>query len=895
MVYRIMKRCLCAFFCSIIIFLAGCSSARPRVSSDIVEYKHYKEVPGVTSEEIAAIEDMRARGAAFVFGMPEGEACFRRADGALAGHAVLFSAWLSDLFDIAFTPVIYELDALRNGVMERTISFTGASSPLPQEGIFKTASSIYNMVPLATADPALTPIISVVQKYLDSDAAGKLAELDAKGKTARLGFLLYQMLDEDEREYMKLHQNPAAVIPIAIVYDNYPNTFYNEKAGEWQGIAMDTLREIEAITGFTFGVVNSKRDNWSTVLTMLENGAGALTGELIRTSAREGRFLWTDTAYQVDNYALLSSADLPNINIMQVSRLRVGLLANTAYEELFYEMFPGHLFTTVYDNNDAGFKALTDGSVDLLMATRNLLLNTANYMEMTGIKINLVLDRTYESQFGFNLKQKALCSIVSKAQSLIETDVIIDNWIRRVFDYRGKLARAQVPYLIASSGMMALLLILLTVFLVRNRQMGKRLERTVDERTAELRARSAELEVQTRAAEVASQAKSEFLARMSHEIRTPLNAIMGMTRIAMKSDPNEKIASSLDEISTASDHLLGILNDVLDMSKIESDKFVLYEEHFALYVAMMEVKRIIDQRCEEKCVSFTINFQDMPKYEVLGDKLRLKQVLINLLGNAVKFTPENGLISFHIDILSDDSTAITCRFTVSDTGIGMTEAQMGKLFKVFEQADNDIAVRFGGTGLGLAISQNLVGYMGGVITVQSAPGKGSAFTFTLKLPKVSPAEYETKQTELAPPDLTGKRILIVDDIDINRLILVELLADTHVEIEEAGDGRQALDIFLNSPENHFSLIFMDIQMPVIDGYQATALLRASGRADAAAVPIIAMTANAYREDIEHALKSGMNGHLAKPVDVVALISALNLFFLQAPKTPGYAGVSPASS
>ena len=966
-----MKRCLWVSLSLFVAILSGCTAAKQSASFKMAEYADYKDIPGVTDSEIEAIESLRAKNAAFVFGMPEGAACFRRADGSLDGYSVLLSSWLSDLLGLRFTPATFEWDKLLAGLAARKISFTGALPSSPEDGIEKTdpiaertviivtregvaglpepvgdrppiygfiqgsgieslvaqaagysysarlfptynsaynalirrdldailldtdaeavfsaygdvdielfSPTVYNMVSMATSDPELAPVISVIQKYLVSSAAHKLTELNAKGRTAYLAQKLYSMLDADERAFWRLHQNPAAVIPIALEFDNYPISFYNEQVDMWQGTVRDILTEMEAITGFTFGVVNSKNDNWSTVLTMLESGAVAFTGELIRNPVRENRFIWADAAYQTDNFALLSSVDFPDIDVRQVGHYRVGLLANTAYADMFYELFPDHQSIIVYNSNYEGFSALAKGDVDLLMATHNLLLYVTNFLEMTGFKANIVLERSYDSQFGFNLKQNTLRSIMSKTQRLINTEQIHEHWIRRVFDYRGKLARAQVPYFIAASILMVMVLMLLTTLLIRNRQMGKHLEQTVNERTQELRAQTAELEVQTRTAEVASKAKSEFLARMSHEIRTPLNAIIGMTRLAMKAATNEKTTSSLNEISAASDHLLGILNDVLDMSKIESGKFVLSEDAFALRTAMVEVSHIIDQRCGEKRIKLTVNFEDMTDHHVLGDKLRLKQVLINLLGNAVKFTPENGHILFLVDMLSEDDSSVSCRFTVSDNGIGITQEQMKKLFIAFEQADNNVAARFGGTGLGLAISQNLVGYMGGAIDVKSTPGEGAAFTFTLALQKAVAAEDEAGPAEETPPDLTGRRILIVDDIDINRLIVAETLAETHAEIEEAGDGRQALDLFIKSPENHFDLIFMDMQMPIMDGCQAAEAFRASGRRDAETIPIIAMTANAYREDVDRALASGMNGHLAKPVDFGALMRALRAF------------------
>ena len=379
------------------------------------------------------------------------------------------------------------------------------------------------------------------------------------------------------------------------------------------------------------------------------------------------------------------------------------------------------------------------------------------------------------------------------------------------------------------------------------------------------------------AAQVASKAKSDFLARISHEIRTPLNAIIGMTHIARNSITDVKKAlRSLDEVSSASSHLLNILNDVLDMSKIESGKFDIASESFMFSEAMSEVTSIIAQRCKEKYIVFNTNANALPPLCLVGDKLRLNQVLINLLGNAVKFTKNDGLVSFDVQHKQLDNHKANLVFTITDNGIGMTSEQIKRLFGMFEQADNSIASRFGGTGLGLAISQNLVQLMGGLITVESEIGNGSSFQFSLDFEisdraSGSPGIVDENYSHV---DLSGKHILLAEDVDINRVILQELLAETNVIITEAENGKQAAEMFGGSAPGLYDLILMDIQMPIMDGYEATRTIRNMEREDAKTIPIIAMTANAYQEDRDKAFAVGMNGHLSKPIDIVITLRTL---------------------
>jgi CheY-like chemotaxis protein/two-component sensor histidine kinase len=333
----------------------------------------------------------------------------------------------------------------------------------------------------------------------------------------------------------------------------------------------------------------------------------------------------------------------------------------------------------------------------------------------------------------------------------------------------------------------------------------------------------------------------------------------------------EKARTANEKIISASNHLLGVLNDVLDMSKIEAGKFTLADEPFSMKAAMHAVENIIAQRCYEKRIDFDTNVDELPDIFVRGDSLRLKQVLINLLGNAVKFTDCGGQVALEVTATEETGDDLCFRFEVRDNGIGMSEEQLSRLFMAFEQTDNTIASRFGGTGLGLAISQNLVSMMGGEILAASEAGSGSVFTFSLRLPKGKSLPKEEPQEDLpATVSLSGKRILLCEDIEINRLIVIELLEETGLEIDEAADGEEAVQRFKDSPEGYYSLIFMDIQMPRMGGYEAAGIIREMPRPDARTVPIVAMTANAYKEDIDRAFASGMNGHLSKPIDIDAV-------------------------
>ncbi|MDR2133015.1 MAG: response regulator [Clostridiales Family XIII bacterium] len=513
------------------------------------------------------------------------------------------------------------------------------------------------------------------------------------------------------------------------------------------------------------------------------------------------------------------------------------------------------------------------------------------------------------------------------------------------------------------------------------------------------------------AAESANRAKSEFLSNMSHEMRTPMNAIIGMTAIAKTSSDAERKGYCLDKIEDASTHLLGVINDILDMSKIEANKFDLSAVHFNFEKMLRKVVNVINFRVEEKRQDLTVRIdKSIPRF-LIGDDQRLAQVIANLLSNAVKFTPEQGIIRLEAQLLDESDGLCELCVAVHDTGIGVSEEQQARLFTSFQQADSGISRRFGGTGLGLAISKRIVELMGGRIWLESEPGKGSTFAFTVRMergeegaddavpqgimrkparvlavddmPEIreyfedilrgfgiacdTASDGETAlrmMEEKAPYDLcfvdwrmpgmdgmelsrrikgsgrdsvvilmsaaewseiedeakrfgvdkflpkplfpsavvdcinecfgvsdpsalrtvrsvetgcfAGRRILLAEDVEINREIVMALLEPTMLAIDCAENGAEAVRMFETAPEL-YDMIFMDVQMPEMDGYEATRRIRSFDAPQAREIPIVAMTANVFREDVERCLEAGMNDHVGKPLDLEDVLKKLHKF------------------
>ena len=1086
------KRAICAAFAFVLLFgpFSGCNASSKKELNEPSIYASYREISGVTDDEIRAIESLRERTDYFVFGMlPSTEMFDDLRSGKINGYSALLCRWLTEIFGIEFRPTLYEWGDLLGGLESGEIDFSGELTPSeerrmkyymteeaiavrsvksyrldgsqslddiaasrPIRYIFLGGSTtiadvtsllrdkydaifvydydaayeklksgegdafiaennveaafdkygdivttdflplIYSPVSMTTQNPELTPVISVVHKALQGKATRYLTELHKLGYREYLKYKMFMRFSEEERDYIANHPT----VLFAAEHENYPMSFYNTREGAWQGIVFDVLREIEKLTDLSFELANGPYVEWPELLKMLDNGDVSLVSELIRTPEREGRYLWPSTVFLTDNYALISKSEYPNITINELLYVRVGIPRNTAYQEIFETWFPSHKNTVLYEGSDIAFGALARNEVDMTMASMYKLLALTNFREETGYKANVVFDRYVESTFGFNINEPLLCSIIDKALTMIDTQGISDQWTRKTYDYRIKLAQSQLPWLIGATALLVML-VFLCFFFYRNRNESKRLNKLVQIRTAE--------------AEAANHAKSAFLANMSHEIRTPMNAIIGMTSIAESTNDINRKNYAIGKIKNASNHLLGVINDVLDISKIEANKFELSSISFTFEKMLQKVVNVINFRVDERRQHFRVKIDKNIPPMLIGDDQRLAQVTTNFLSNAVKFTPEEGTITLDACLVSETDGICRLQISVTDTGIGISDDQKARLFRSFEQADADTSRKFGGTGLGLAISKRIIEMMGGDIGVESEPGRGSVFNFTVNLQKCADGHkhlfesgvnwgnirifavddepeireffldtsaslgiscevaasgeeaveklarennyniffidwklpgmngidltrqiragsvrkpivilfssidwsiiesdardagadrflqkplfrsgivdiinecigvgnaVERGEQDKANTDFTGYTILLAEDVEVNREIVLALLEPTGLCVECAENGTQAIRMFEAAPDR-YSMVFMDVQMPETDGYEATRTIRALDVPGAKSIPIIAMTANVFREDIERCLDAGMNDHVGKPLNFDDILEQLRRY------------------
>ena len=424
------------------------------------------------------------------------------------------------------------------------------------------------------------------------------------------------------------------------------------------------------------------------------------------------------------------------------------------------------------------------------------------------------------------------------------------------------------------AGVIFLYLLIFSIFLFwgyRTNQAHQKQELEKDEKY------KSELLIAAKKAEAANEAKTEFLQRMSHDIRTPINGICGMLDVADHyADDMKKQTECRIKIKEASHLLLELVNEVLDMSKLESDEVVLEEIPFNLSSISGEVFGVIEQIAAEQNIRIVWEKKEIIHRNLIGSPGHVKRVMMNILSNAVKYNKENGCIYISCrEIVSEQSEMTTMEFVCRDTGIGMTEAFQKQIFEPFAQEDTGSRTKFAGTGLGMAISKKLVEKMGGTITFESEKGAGTTFVIRVPFKIDMDADKREEQKDVSEKSMNGLHILLAEDNELNMEIAEFVLQNEGADVTKAWNGQEAVELFKKSEHGEFDVILMDIMMPVINGYEATKRIRSLDREDAQAIPIIAMTANAFTEDRLRAKEAGMDEHIAKPIDVKLLVKVIN--------------------
>lgn len=672
---------------------------------------------------------------------------------------------------------------------------------------------------------------------------------DFADKTFYANFPDAKMMDIqlNDKELRYIEENKS--ISVAIPVNWHPFYCESNPIELHKGMLPELLEEISAFTGLQFTYVYG--DNYAECLRMVQQGRADILGAYLNTEEQA----FSDNLALSQPYINLNNIVLKHKSVSYPEPgLTCGILTGRRLPASFdaAEVYS-------YDTIPEMLKAVNTGEVDYIYGISAMLeQEMQNHRYLNVAPVTRESDSTDVAFAVARPLTPELLTILNKAVGNISTEkktaILNRNLVSVGYT---ELSLQELVYtnpLACFTILICVLLLIMAVILL----------------TIRSRMKSALMQSQLEAAEAKSLAKSGFLSQMSHEIRTPMNAIIGLTDLtSMKQEAPPEVESKLKKIHSSSQYLLALINDILDMSRIENGKMEIEKRRFSLFHMLNELQEMMSTQAEQKELEFRVDCKADHDW-LEGDPIRLRQILTNLLSNAVKFTPEKGTVTLQVNEISCEEGMAEFRFSVLDTGVGISSEDQERIFDSFEQLKPSVS-QSAGTGLGLPISRNITRLMGGELKVKSEPGKGSEFYMVLKFPLAcEPQETEPARQE---ESLKGLKVLLAEDNDLNAEIAQELLATQGIEICRVTNGQEAVDIFNASAPGELKAILMDIQMPVKNGHEAACEIRASGRVDAD-VPIIAMTANTFREDEEAARAVGMNGFIAKPVDPKSLFSIL---------------------
>ena len=980
-----LKKCLYIVFALIlplamIVFIASANSVNGQVTG---LPETFKDIPGITEEEIQAVENALALKSSFMYGMSNGVECFYRDDGSIGGYGVLVCNWLSKFFGVPFTLTISSRGEIGEELSSGKYDFSGDFAPMSSQkskfivsdtidlriikyarlkgglsleaiaserpvryGFIKNSNSyelvkfylyrfisfnsvivsgynealeklrngemdifiaddslinsflIYNDlemgqftplffkdISIVTANPELKPMIDVLNRFFAAGGLSHLHELYVRGAIEFNQNAFISSLNDTELAYYNNCIQTQKPILYCVTPDEYPIQYYDKNKKQWAGISVDVLNEISKFTGLTFQPTLEKNMNSSKINDILAIGDIPMAADLPYSPEREAEFLWADKPYIQDHFALVSRTDFYNIDIGQMLFHKTGLTQDSPS----LRWFPNSNNAVIYTNTLEGLNALKRNQIDLLVTTENLFTTITNNMQLSGLKINMLYNDTASSSFGFNIQERTLRNIISKAQVLVDIDRIANSWRNNTFDYQAQLAHTQRAFMIWLMVMLCIIIILFAwMFSIRTHQ-AKSLSKMVAERTQELKE-------QTEATQAASMAKTNFLATMSHEMRTPMNAVIGFSEVLLRESEsinscNGECRHNLVKIHRAGLTLLSIINDILDISKIESGKLEIIPEKYDTAIFINDTVSLNISRIGDKPIKFVLEVDENLPKKLWGDELRIKQICTNLLSNAFKYT-KTGTVTWSIDCEKeayvDDLWVI---ITVRDTGMGIRKEDINKLFTDFGQLDTKSNRRIEGTGLGLSLTKRMAEMMGGSVNVISEYGKGSEFVVRIRQKSVSDAVIGPKVAEdlknfqysegdrltnvrLPKIRLPYAKVLIVDDVLANLEVAKGLMKPYGMQVDLVTRGAEAIEA-IRLEKVKYSAIFMDHMMPEMDGVEATRVIREDiGTEYAKNIPIIMLSANAIVGNEEIFLSQGFQAFLSKPIDNIRLDSVI---------------------